>query len=130
MIKLNHIASQVFMTCFALLIMLAGCHKEEKFSTEKWDTGDGLDFPLRNQIVGDLLHNHRLKGLKYPQVVHLLKYPGYRDSVTFYYEILNTYTNLHKHNHIKKLIFYIGKDSVVNKVELYDNKTQPKSTYF
>lgn len=130
MIKLKNIASQLFLTCFAFFIILSGCHKDDKFSTEKWDTGDGLDFPLRNQIVDDLVHNHQLKGLKFPQVFHLLKYPEYRDSVTFYYQILNTYNNLHKHDHIKKLIFYMGKDSVVNKVELYDNKAQPKSVYF
>jgi len=92
--------------------------------------GDGLDFPIRNQIVDDLLHNYKLKGLKYPQVRHLLRYPQYMDSTKFSYELISTHTNLLKPDHIKNLIFYMTKDSVVTKVELYDNKANPKSTYY
>lgn len=115
---------------FALFISISGCHKNQTFDREKWNMGDGLTFPVRDMIVNDLVQNHKLKGLKYLQVRHLLRYPQYRDSTKLSYEIIETHTNMLKPDHIKSLILYMTKDSVITKVEIYDNKANPKSTFY
>lgn len=130
MIKRSYLIIKPLLFCLVLFMMLTGCHKVQKFTTEKWDSGDGLNFPIRNSIVDDLLQNHKLKGLKYRQITHLLRYPQYMDSTRFNYEIIRTYTHMRKPDHIKNLIFYMDKNSVITKVELYDNQAEVKSKYF
>ena len=92
---------------------LTACHREDNFTTEKWKNGDGLQFPLRNEILDDLIKTHALKGMTYKQMQHLLSYPDGRDSVSFYYQIIETYNNLGKRKYIKNLVLYVRKDSVI-----------------
>lgn len=110
-----------------LILMLAGlcsCHRTNPdFTTEKWLNGDGLQYPLRNDILDDLVQHHKLKGLTYKEVHHLLGYPNWSDSVKgeFYYQIIETRNNMRKFDHIKNLVFYMGKDSVITRFEVYDH---------
>jgi len=115
-----------------LFVAFSGCHREQKFSREQWDMSkdDGLTFHLRDGIVNDLLKNYKLKGVKYKEIVHLLRYPQFKDSTHFYYEIIDTHDNMHRPDHVKNLVFYMGKDSIITKVALYDNKAAVKSTYY
>ncbi len=126
MIKFTKILS----VCLLASALISGCHQTQKFDREKWNSGDGLDYPMRDDIVDDLVQNHKLKGLKYWGVIHLLKYPQSRDSVSFSYQIISTYTNTFKHNHVKNLVLYMGKDSIINRVEIYDNKAKIKSLFY
>jgi hypothetical protein len=126
MIKVNKPSFSIFIFCIALLTALAGCHQQDDFNTEKWDTTEGVHFPLRNYIVNDLIQHHQLKGLKYRQITRLLRYPQYKDSVSFYYEIIDTYNNMHQHEHVKNLVFHMGKDSVITGVEIYDKQYKYK----
>jgi hypothetical protein len=126
MIKFN----KVWLIYFFAVIAISGCHQMQKFDREKWNSGDGLDYPMRDDIVDDLVQNHKLKGLKYWGVIHLLKYPQSRDSVSFSYQIISTYTNTFKHNHIKNLVLYMGKDSIISRVAIYDNKAKIKSLFY
>ena len=114
------------------IVAFSGCHREQNFTREKWDmsSDEGLTFQVRDGIVNDLLKNYKLKGVKYKQIVHLLRYPQFKDSTHFYYEIIDTHDNMHRPDHIKNLVFYMGKDSVITNVELYDNKAPVKSTYY
>jgi len=105
-----------------LFITLTGCHKATKFTTPQWKEGDGLQFPLRNDMLDDLVKNYKLKGMTYKQVQHLLSYPDGMDSVSFYYEIIETYNNLGKHAHVKNLVFYMGKDSIITGFKIYDKQ--------
>jgi hypothetical protein len=107
-----------------ILVTISGCRHEQKFTTVKWLSGDGLDFPERDDIVDNLLQSYKLQGMTYKQVHHLLGYPQWSDSTSFYYQVLSTYTNKLKHNHVKNLVFYMGKDSIITKVALYDNKVK------
>lgn len=113
--------------CLFAISVLTGC-KHNKFTRANWDYGDGLDFPLRNEILEDLLQNHHIKGLNYRQVIDSLGSPQRRDSLKFTYQILdNSYefgrkAPLHK----KNLIVYFSKDSVVVRTEIYERTDSEK----
>jgi hypothetical protein len=123
-------SQRLLLRTICVILLLTGCNRGQKFTAEGWDMGDGLTFTARNNMVDDLLQTHHFEGMKYLQVRHLLRYPQYRDSTQFYYTIIETYNNMQKPDHIKKLIFYMRKDSVITKVELYDNKADVKSKFY
>ncbi|HEY0245063.1 MAG TPA: hypothetical protein VGC01_05830, partial [Mucilaginibacter sp.] len=122
MIKFNNL----LLLCF-LLLGLTACTRQDNFTSAKWDsTKDGVTFVERNEIVNDLIQHYQLKGLKYRKIVQLLKYPQYKDSVSFYYEIRDDYNNMHQRTHVKNLLFHMTKDSVITKVEIYDKQFKKK----
>ncbi|TSJ43525.1 hypothetical protein FO440_04875 [Mucilaginibacter corticis] len=109
---------------FLLFIALAGCSLSgSKFDRQKWSYGDGLTYPLRDDIVDDLMKNHHIKGLTYRQVIDSLGRPQRRDSLQFTYQILDDSFdfNRKKPAHKKSLIVYFSKDSVVTKFEIYEH---------
>jgi len=113
-----------------LLTALFSCHPGgQKFTTEKWLIGDGLQFPLRDDIVDDLIKNYKLKGLTYKEVHHLLGYPNWSDSTKheFYYQIIEKHNNMRQPDHIKNLVFYMTKDSIVTRFEVYDHHFKYKN---
>jgi outer membrane protein assembly factor BamE (lipoprotein component of BamABCDE complex) len=109
---------------------LTGCGSGSKFDRQKWSYGDGLEYPLRDQIVDDLMENHHIKGLTFDQVIDSLGSPQRRDSLKFTYQILdNSFAFAQKDPiHKKNLIVYFNKDSVAVKFEIYDHteKEKPK----
>ncbi len=121
MIKLKNI----FLFCF-IIAALSACQRHDKFTTEKWLNGDGLQFPYRDDILNDLIKRDTLKGMTYKQVQHLLGDPDWADSVSFHYQIIETFNNMRKRDHIKNLVFYMGKDSIITKYEVYDWKLKKK----
>ena len=64
--------------------------------------------------------------MTYKQVQHLLGDPDWADSVSFHYQIIETFNNMRKRDHIKNLVFYMGKDSIITKYEVYDWKLKKK----
>jgi len=112
----------IFLFSTLVMAILTSCHRNDNFTTEKWMSGDGLQFPLRNEVLDDLLKTHPLKGLTYKQVQHLLSYPNGRDSVSFYYQIIETYNNRGTKNHIKNLVLYMGKDSVITAFKIVEKR--------
>jgi hypothetical protein len=130
MIKFIHSATKSIIFFLFLLIAITGCNKQQKFTPEKWDMGNGLDFPMRDVVVDNLVQTHKLKGLSYWNIRDSLGYPQYRDSAQFYYQLIDTYNNMRKHDHIKRLIFYMDKKMAIIKVEIYDNKAPVKSRFF
>lgn len=118
-----------YLLLFYAIISIAfyACHiTDEKFTTPKWLNGDGLQFPLRDDVLNDLVQHYKLKGMTYKQVQHLLGNPDGRDSVSFRYQIIETYNNMGNHNHVKNLVLYMGKDSIITKFEVYDWKLKKK----
>jgi outer membrane protein assembly factor BamE (lipoprotein component of BamABCDE complex) len=115
------------LTGACLVILMAGCGNS-KFDREKWSYGDGLDYPMRNDIVDDLMANHHIKGLNYRQVIDSLGSPQRRDPLKFTYQIIDNSYNYGKKQpvHKKNLIVYFSKDSVVTRFEIYDHTEKPK----
>ncbi|TSD64772.1 hypothetical protein FFF34_012800 [Inquilinus sp. KBS0705] len=103
-----------FMVLGLVVVCFAGCKNKVPFTPRGWDEGDGIDFPKRYMMVDDLLASGKLKGLKYKQVVYLLKAPQ-RNSHTdrsFSYEITRKMSGIDT-LYIKNLVIYINADSVV-----------------
>src|ERR1700743_443175 len=111
MLKSQHIIALLLFT------VLFSCHggSNTPFTTQQWLIGDGLQYPLRDDMLNDLVQHHKLKGLTYKEVHHLLGYPDWSDSTQhkFYYQIIETRNNMHKLDHVKNLVFYLDKDSTV-----------------
>jgi len=113
--------------CLLTIAVFTGC-AHNKFTRANWDYGDGLDFPLRNEILDDLLQNHHIKGLNYRQVIDSLGSPQRRDSLKFTYQILdNSYEFGRKAPvHKKSLIVYFSKDSIAVRAEVYEHTDSEK----
>ena len=58
-------------------LLLLSC--KQKFDKTMWIDGDGVYYTYRNDMVDDLLQNHRLVGLSYHQLTQLLGEPGGKD---------------------------------------------------
>lgn len=108
---------------FLIGFIATGCNNASKFDRQKWSYGDGLDYPLRDDIINDLVKNHHIKGLTYHQVIDSLGAPQQRDTLQVAYQILdNSYSYSRKKPVRKKnLILYFSKDSVVTRFEIYDH---------
>jgi outer membrane protein assembly factor BamE (lipoprotein component of BamABCDE complex) len=104
-------------------VALAGCNNASKFDREKWRYGDGLNYPLREDMVEDLMNTYHFKGMTYRQVIDSLGRPQNRDTLQLVYQVLdNSFDYLRKKPIRKKnLVIYFSKDSVVTKAEIYDH---------
>jgi hypothetical protein len=109
-----------------LFVVATGCKRDQKFDRQKWAYGDGMDFPLRDEIVNDLVQNHHLKGLNYRQVIDSLGDPQQRDVLQVSYQVLDNTAdfNRKKPAHIKSLILYFSKDSVVTRAEIEEHNNK------
>ncbi len=68
---------------------LTGCNRSSEFTRQKWASTDGLEYPMRDQVLEDLMANHHIKGLTFDQVIDSLGSPQRRDSLKFTYQILD-----------------------------------------
>jgi outer membrane protein assembly factor BamE (lipoprotein component of BamABCDE complex) len=115
------------LSCLVLFLAITACHQKQKFDKEKWNYGDGIDYPLRDDQLEDLINDHQLKGMTYHQVIKLLGSPQDTGKLRMSYQIINTG---HEYNpklrpiYIKNLDFYINKDSIVTKAEVYEHRNK------
>jgi hypothetical protein len=107
-----------------VLLTLTACKQHTKFEWEGWDYGDGLEFPFRNNMVDDLLQNHKLKGLKYQEVIHLLHRPQLSSATEMVYDI-DEINKPKRPRYVKKLILSL-KDSVVTDAKIYEHSDKKK----
>jgi len=110
-----------------VLISVSGCKNfgQIKFDKAKWneDYQDGFPPKARNKMVNDLVENHKLKGLKYWEVIELLGEPIAKDSSTFSYEVVIKYDGLFAIDptYVKSLVFYFSKDSTITDVKIEES---------
>jgi hypothetical protein len=120
--------SKVRLVCTIVLIAfsLTGCSKK-KFDRREWNDGDGLSWPNRSGMLDDLLANHKLKGLKYKEVINLLRYPQWNSYTDrrFEYEINRKMDRLDT-VYAKSLVLYLSKDSVVTDVKVVEKDNSEK----
>ncbi|WPU94186.1 hypothetical protein SNE25_01435 [Mucilaginibacter sabulilitoris] len=114
---------------FSLLISLVvqGCHSvvfKQSFDKQKWNDKEDWDYPQRNNVVDDLVKNHRLKGLNYKQLINLLGIPQGQseDSAGIYYQIVMDFGNDIDPVYTKNLLIGFNKDSIVNSITINEWK--------
>ena len=104
---------------FAIIAMLFSCNssKDEKFSKLRWNeqTDSAFPPPARPKIVGDLISNHKLVGLRYKELVALLGLPDQSNSNSIIYQISVDYGNDIDPIYTKDLVFTFSKDSLITK---------------
>jgi hypothetical protein len=108
---------------FILLVIFlfaTGCKRD--FDRKEWLEGDGISFPYRESIVGDLLEQHPLKGLTYKQMTGLLGTPQGNTKTGVYYEIKVDYSPKADPDDSKYLICHLNKDSVITKAEIRNSR--------
>ena len=107
--------SKLYVAVLAL-ITSAGCENFNamKFDKVNWNEGYEVEAPppSRNRMLNDLVQNHKLKGLKYNEVVQMLGDPNTHDSTTFTYDIKVEHSGIDV-VYIKYLEFDFSKDSVI-----------------
>ncbi|GAB2454099.1 hypothetical protein GCM10011375_01440 [Hymenobacter qilianensis] len=106
----------------ALWSVVNGCSEQEtKFDRHQWSTtGDIGSFPYREQMIGDLVKHHQLKGLTYLQLIDSLGEPsnyGEPDG-TIRYLIVEDFESDIDPVHGKTLDLTLGPDSVVTSYEV------------
>ena len=60
---------------------------EVKFDKEKWLTKDGQAYPYRNDMLGNLIDNVTLKGIRYDSLINILGQPDRIDNGHLFYNI-------------------------------------------
>ena len=78
--------------------------------------GDVGSYPNRDNMLNDLIHNQKLKGLTYKQLIDKIGEPEKNagDITIVYYDILTDYGYDIDPVYIKTLDFKLDKDSIVS----------------
>ena len=63
------------------LLIFLSCKNSQPFNKALWDTRDDMTWPYRENMLNDLIKNHRLVGLKYNEAVKLLGSSNYTEIV-------------------------------------------------
>lgn len=107
-----------FLIIFCMLLPFSACKR--KFNRAAWDDKIDRDYPQRNDMVDDLINNHKLKGLSYKKLVARLGPPeeSMEDSAKVYYQVLMDFGSDIDPVHTKYLVFKLNKDSIVTDLHL------------
>ncbi|MBD1393736.1 hypothetical protein [Mucilaginibacter glaciei] len=122
----NNKGLQLVLGIVLIVLALTGCGRK-KFDRREWDAGDGISWPNRNGMLDDLLATHKLKGMKYKEVINLLRYPqwnSYTDK-SFQYEINRKMDKLDT-VYSKYLVLYLNQDSVVSDIKVVEKDNSDK----
>jgi hypothetical protein len=106
-----------------LFITISACHPKRKFEKERWaEVADLMTFPNRKYMIDDLIHNYKLKGKTYYQIIRLLGEPQSKLDSTFkiFYNIDVDYGNDIDPVYTKTLSITFNKENVVKKIEVYE----------
>jgi uncharacterized membrane protein len=110
----------------SLNLLLLSCDHNIKFEKSGWlETDDPDGYANRENMLNDLISNHKLKGLKYSEIIDLLGPPenyenknsniiSYNIVLDFGHDIDPVYT--------KDLDLEFSKDSIVQDFKLVENK--------
>lgn len=102
-----------------LIIGITSCNYQLKFDKKAWNTKDDiLPCPCRKHMIEDLTKNYKLIGIKSDVLENILGKADGEDSVSLCYYLIVDYGNNIDPVYTKALIFYLNKDSIVNKFEV------------
>ncbi|WP_295711628.1 hypothetical protein [Mucilaginibacter sp.] len=109
------------------MLSVFGCRRltgKVPFYKEKWLEREDWDYPRRDEMIDDLIKNHKLKGLRYKQMIELLGEPqgNTQDSIGVYYQIVEDFGSDIDPVYTKNLSVEFNKDSIINKVTIEEWK--------
>jgi hypothetical protein len=115
-------------TLLCILIFSNSCNTNSGFDSGKWKEGSEDFQPnvYRKEMLNDLLGNYKLTDVPDTVIIKLLGEPDYRENGEFGYEVMIDYGGLLDFNlspdpmHIKSLIFYYAKDSIIDSCSVSD----------
>lgn len=111
---------------FSLTLLLLSCDNHIKFEKSGWLQRDDPDgYANRENMLKDLLENHKIKGLKYSELIDLLgppeNYANKKPNIISYNIVLD-----YEHDidpvYTKDLDVEFSKDSIVKDYKLVENK--------
>jgi hypothetical protein len=98
-----------------ICMLLISCNSDIKFDKTGWNQkGDLNNYPNREKMLNDLMENHKIKGLKYSELVNLLGEPEIEktsENITAYYNIATEYGLDIDPVYIKNLVISLSIDS-------------------
>ncbi|RYY36129.1 MAG: hypothetical protein EOP46_07550 [Sphingobacteriaceae bacterium] len=106
-------------------LLISACSKKQKFDRTLWKDGDGIEFKYRNNMLDDLLQNHKIKGQTWKQVIDTLGRPQGIKGLTTYYDIDIKYDG-YPPSYIKRLFIDFNKDSVAVNTRIYEKTNKKK----
>jgi hypothetical protein len=111
--------------CFGVIFTMMAC-SEKKFRKSEWTAKTDANFPPneRENMLSDLLSNHKLVGLKYADVIPLLGIPDDIDSSSFSYEIEIVYGSDIDPVYRKDLYLFTTRDSIISSYEIKEWKKE------
>ncbi|WP_412464412.1 hypothetical protein [Flavobacterium mekongense] len=112
--------------CLILTLSFLSCENSLKFDKSGWLQKDDPDgYKNRESMLKDLLENHKIKGLKYSELIDLLGSPeNYADEKTntITYNIVIDYGFNIDPVYIKNLEIKFSKDSIVENYKIVEIK--------
>jgi hypothetical protein len=106
-----------------VLILFTSCNL--KFDKNKWMIKEDIGYKYRNDMLDDLIKNHKIKGLRYNELADLIGEPDKNmvgDSECIYYPIIDKYGFDIDPVYSKTLEIWLNKDSIVTKFEVFEHK--------
>ena len=109
------------------MLSIFGCRQltsKVPFDKEKWLEREDWYYPRRDEMIDDFMKNHKLKGLRYKQMVELLGEPQgtTQDSIGVYYQIVEDFGSDIDPFYTKNLLIEFNNDSIINKVTIEEWK--------
>lgn len=116
----------LFIAFVTALLFQISCRNDIKFNKAGWNKYDEPAFPPpdRSKMLNDLIEHHKLKGLRYQELINLLGEPNVSDSVGMQYDIEIKYGGNIDPEYVKGLYFTFSKDSVITNFQIKEWKTK------
>lgn len=97
-------------------LVLFSCKRDLKFEKSGWNQKDDVNCYLnRERMLNDLMKNHKIKGLKYTELVNLLGEPEIKttsENITASYNLVTKYGNDIDPIYSEDLVIGLSPDSI------------------
>jgi hypothetical protein len=117
--KVSKLCGWLLIVASSTIVISCAQEKQElrfnKAQWEKFDDGEGGEYPYRDRMLNDLVKHHQLKDLTYKQLIDSLGTPGNFDNNddTIRYEIISGFESDIDPTYGKHLNLTLGPDSTV-----------------
>jgi len=110
-------------TLLILVLGLASCDNQIKFDKNAWRTKNDI-YPCecREQMIEDLIKNHKLIGLRNNELKQFLGAPDMEQDLNIQYDLVIDYGSDIDPIHKKTLLFKLNRDSTIEDYQINEWK--------